>query len=123
MLEYDILDTTGDEVVLQLRGELSGGREADHLRRSLDAYREDQGVRRIRVDVAALRFLDSTGVAILLQLRKEASERGKRFTVEGANGQVREKLSVTGLLDVLQAGNAGGAEGPPSPDAGMRGFV
>jgi len=58
----------------------------------------------IRVDLAPLSFLDNHGVATLRGLAKESERRGKRFRVERPEGQVLEKLEVTGVLKVLQGG-------------------
>lgn len=49
-------------------------------------------------------FLDNHGVATLLALYKESERRGKSFRVEGPQGQVVEKLLVTGVLKVLREG-------------------
>ena len=58
----------------------------------------------IRVDLAPLSFLDNHGVATLLALAKESERRGKRFRMERPEGQVLEKLEVTGVLKVLREG-------------------
>jgi hypothetical protein len=42
-------------------------------------------------------------VAVLIALWKESAARQKRFLVEGARGQVREKLLITGALGPLEA--------------------
>jgi anti-sigma B factor antagonist len=53
------------------------------------------------LDLRGLRFIDSTGLGVLLQI--EALARGKRldFTVLCGDGQVREVLRTTGLDGVL----------------------
>lgn len=104
MVQYRIADRTEDSVLLQLSGELAHHFRTEPLRRALEEHFVDDGVKLIRVDLAPVTFMDSYGVATLMSLLKESQERGKKFLVEGAQGQVREKLGVTGVLRVLQKG-------------------
>ena len=104
VVDYEVVAREGERVVLQLRGELTAALQTDTLREALEEHYVDDGVRRIEVDIAPLRFLDSYGVATLVALHKESRERGKRFVVGGAQGQVREKLRVTGVLEILEQG-------------------
>lgn len=104
VIDYRVLERSGDFVILQLRGELAGRLWTDHLKRALEEHYVDDGVRVIRVDVAPVTFLDNFGVATLVALRRESRDRGKEFVVEGPEGQVREKLSVTGVLSMLEGG-------------------
>lgn len=101
MLEYDVVERGTQQVVLQLRGELAGEQWIYQLRRSLEDHFVDDGVREIYVDLGALTFLDSEGVAVLVSLQRESERRGKNLWVQGVEGQVAEKLRVTGLLDKL----------------------
>jgi anti-anti-sigma factor len=97
-----VIERAQDYVVVGLEGDYAGERLTDRVRETLEDHYVDDGVRRIRVDVHALRYIDLEGVASLLALRRDSTERGKRFTIEGAQGQVREKLAVTGVLDYLE---------------------
>ena len=101
MVDYEVLDREGDHAFLVLRGELVGDVSSDHVKRELERHYVDDGVRTIRVDLADLDFINLDGIRILLELRAESIHRGKRFVVQDAQGQVREKLRVTGLLDPL----------------------
>lgn len=101
-VEHRVLEKRGDHVVVQLTGEMSGQLWTEHLRHALHDHFVDDGVRLIRIDVSPISFMDSYGVATLVSLRRDSEERGKRFVVEGADGQVRDKLRVTGVLGFLQ---------------------
>ncbi len=103
-MQYRIAARTEDSVLLQLSGELAHHFRSDQLRRALEEHFVDDGVKVIRVDLSPVTFMDSYGVATLVSLLKESQERGKTLLVEGATGQVREKLGVTGVLKVLQKG-------------------
>jgi anti-anti-sigma factor len=102
--DYEVVEREGERVVLQLRGELTESLQTEALKEALEEHYVDDGVRVIEVDLAPLRFLDNYGVATLVALQKESRDRGKRFHVEGAGGQVREKLRVTGVLRILEQG-------------------
>lgn len=104
MVQYQIASRTEDSVLLQLSGELAHHFRTEQLRRALEEHFVDDGVKVIRVDLSPVTFMDSYGVATLVSLLKESQERGKSFLVEGAHGQVLEKLGVTGVLKVLQRG-------------------
>jgi anti-anti-sigma factor len=105
MFACRVIERENDYVIVQLDGEFAGERLTDRVREALEEHYVDDGVRRIRLDLGSLRFIDLEGVAALLSLRKESTERGKGFTVEGALGQVREKLGVTGVLVLLESGS------------------
>ena len=102
MIEYKVLERGGDYVLLQLRGELAGQLWTESLRRALEEHFVDDGVRRIRLDLSPVSFLDNYGVATLVALQKLSRERGKDFAIEGSDGQAYEKLRVTGVLQILQ---------------------
>jgi anti-sigma B factor antagonist len=56
------------------------------------------GVRTVVVDVSGVRFLDSSGISVLLHGRREAEATGVSYLLTGATGMVREVLAVTGVL-------------------------
>ena len=77
-------------------------------RRSAQALEDhfvDDGVKRIRLDLAPVSFMDNYGVATLVALHRESKEQGKRLIIEHASGQVRDKLTVTGVIQILQEGD------------------
>lgn len=57
-----------------------------------------EGAEAVRVDLSGVRFLDSSGIALLLRGRREADERGVDFRVVGARGVALQVLEVTGVL-------------------------
>jgi len=63
VIDYRVLERSEDFVILQLRGELAGQLWTDRLKRALEEHYVDDGVRRIRVDVSPVTFLDNFGVA------------------------------------------------------------
>jgi anti-anti-sigma factor len=104
MAGFTVIDRQGDHILLALEGDLTGRVMTDRLKEALEEHYVDDGVRVIRVDLSPVRFMDSYGVATLVGLLRASQDRGKRFVVEGAGGQVREKLRVTGVLGILEQG-------------------
>jgi anti-anti-sigma factor len=105
MFSCRVVERDRDYVVVGLEGEFAGERLTEGVRETLEEHYVDDGVGRIRVDLHEVRFIDLEGVAALLSLRRESQERGKRFTIERVQGQVRQKLGVTGVLDLLERGD------------------
>jgi anti-anti-sigma factor len=103
-LDFEVVEHGEDFVILALRGELSEQFWTKRIRHVLEEHYVDDGVRVIRADLSAVRFMDNHGVATLLALYKESLARGKRFVVEDAVGQPREKLKVAGVLRILEGG-------------------
>jgi anti-sigma B factor antagonist len=55
------------------------------------------------VDLAALEFLDSMGVQVLLQAKRRATGRQIPFSVINARGRVLRVLTIIGVHDLLAA--------------------
>lgn len=87
---------------MSLQGELTGEHLPGCIGEWLEEHYRDEGLRHIRMDLRSIDYSDLEGVAALILLQRQAKDRGKRFTVEGACGQVLDKLRVTGVLDLLE---------------------
>lgn len=55
----------------------------------------------IRVDLGAVTFLDSSGIAVLVVAHRLASGAGAKYTVVNANPAVYEHLRLTGLAELF----------------------
>jgi anti-sigma B factor antagonist len=53
------------------------------------------------VDLTATGFLDSSGIAVLINGRRQAEEAGIAFSVVGAGGIVLQVLTMTGVWELL----------------------
>jgi anti-anti-sigma factor len=63
----------------------------------------------VTVDVAAVTFLDATGIAVLAGQRNRLREQGGGLMLRSPHGIVRRALEVTGLSDwVVDGERAGG---------------
>jgi anti-sigma B factor antagonist len=73
----------------------------------------------IRVDLGAVTFLDSSGIAVLVIAHRLASSAGARFAVTNPSAAVYEHLRLTGLADLFGVERPAPADGQPQgADAG-----
>jgi len=77
----------------------------DLLESQLRMSVEDESTREVVLDLRDVRFLDSSGLAVLVKVRRLAREAGKRFWVEGATGMVRDVMDLTGVWGYLAGGH------------------
>lgn len=98
LFSYSI-EAADDAVVIRLRGELDAF-SATVLGPGLAGLSLD--VTEVRVDGSGLTFLDSTGIATLMDLRTRASGSGAWFALEGLPDPIRQVLEIAGLLEHLQ---------------------
>ena len=55
----------------------------------------------LEVDLSRLRFIDSTGIGVLLRVEAEARERGVDLSIIPGPREVQRVFEVTGLSDAL----------------------
>jgi anti-sigma B factor antagonist len=65
----------------------------------LDALKNDA---RLATNLAAVKYIDSSGIASLLEVLKAARTNGKRFVLFGLTVGVREVLQLTRLTGVFE---------------------
>ena len=97
----------GDGLCVAVAGEVDA-HTAPQLRAALlDAVSRHQSV---TVDLAAVTFMDSQGLAVLLRARQKAESRGGRLRLERVPARVMKLLRITGLepafvIDSIVDGN------------------
>lgn len=87
-------------MVIALDGELDMA-NAGTLERALNGP-ETASTNAIVLDLEQLRFIDSTGLRIILAARERCQQRGQRFAVTPGSPQVQRLLSVTGVSQHLR---------------------
>jgi anti-sigma B factor antagonist len=87
-------------VVVHASGEVDMTVSALLERTLLDAVRQD-GARQVLVDLAGLRFLDSSGVHALVRGYQAANDAGNVLVVRNATGVVARVLYITGVAEAL----------------------
>jgi anti-anti-sigma factor len=85
---------------LALHGELDLA-SAPALESSLSGI-EEQAPKRLVIDLRELRFIDSTGLRLLLQADARWRKRGSELVLRPGEPTVQRVFDVTGALDVLR---------------------
>ncbi len=96
-----------------LTGDLDIASYEQALERVQEAERGRPAV--LVIDLAALEFVDSTGVRLVLDADQRARAQGRRVAVRLGAGQARRVFHTLGLLDVLDV--LPDAEGDAEGDA------
>ena len=86
----------GQETLVSLGGELDLS-SAPALRELLAGAFEDDGPRRIVLDLSDLIYLDSTGLSIFVSAHKRASASGVEFCLANPNPSVARLFKITAL--------------------------
>jgi anti-anti-sigma factor len=60
-----------------------------------------EGAERLLLDLQGIDFIDTTGLATLLELRSTLQAKGVLFEILAADGPVRQAVDVTGLGHLL----------------------
>jgi anti-anti-sigma factor len=94
----------GDTSTLTLTGEIDLV-SSTRLNRELDTLldRVPPPVR-LRIDLADVAFMDTTGVAVLLKARRRALELDCRFVVSSTSPTIARLFEITGLAGLLAEG-------------------
>ena len=99
-LRVDRTDDGDGRTCLAVAGEVDMT-TGDAFRRDVLGALAEPGARNVQLDVAAITFIDSHGVAVLVQARRLADERGVGFAVLRAGHVVRSVLEMLGVYALL----------------------
>jgi anti-anti-sigma factor len=99
--------TGAGAIRLEVAGEIDIG-TVDLLRDSVGDVLRERGVTSVLLDFGGLRFLDSSGIATLINAHRLAGERGIGLRIADCQGPVRHVLEVTGVYDVLAVDGSAG---------------
>lgn len=101
--EHEV-ESNADGVRIRVRGEIDLA-VADNLQKWIaEAIAATPGTTRAEVDLAAVTFLDSTGIRALVLAQRDAQEHGVLMRICGARGRVEMVLKLTGVFELLTAG-------------------
>ena len=94
------LSTTkdGTTATVAAAGEIDISNVGD-LRREVTGAAE--GSDRVRLDLTAVEFIDSTGLGCLLELRSTLRSRDVMLEIAAGDGPVRQAVEITGLGELL----------------------
>jgi anti-anti-sigma factor len=68
---------------------------------ALEQALDRPGMSALEIDLSRLRFVDSTGIGVLLRLDAEARERGVAVAILPAPPEVQRVFEMSGVLDAL----------------------
>jgi anti-anti-sigma factor len=71
---------------------------------ALERLLDEPGLETLALDLSDLRFVDSTGVGVIVRLADETRERGIDLTIAPGPPEVQRVFEVSGLVDVLPFG-------------------
>ena len=89
----------GNELVLELEGDLDIA-TAGTLRACLESI--DGSVGRVTLDLSRLRFLDSTGIGVIVEAHRRLDPQGRELVLRSPQGPVAKIIDITGLRTVLK---------------------
>ena len=92
---------SGSERVLQVSGELDIA-SAGELRSAGEAALNDSACTALRLDLAEVSFMDSTGLGVLIGLRNSAEAGRKDLVIANPSPTVSRLLDLSGLLGVFR---------------------
>ena len=102
----------GRTTVARLTGELTAP-DIPRLESHLVSLERTPGLAYLFVDLTALEFIDSSGIALLLRFKRRGAQSDYEFAVRGLSRIVRDRLDRSGLLSIL----LGADDVAPSPGA------
>ena len=91
--------TNGGTTIVDVTGHIDLG-SSPALRKTL--LQSLQGTDRLAINLVEVKYIDSSGIASLLEVLKEARNRQKRFLLFGLTVAVREVLQLTRLTGVFE---------------------
>jgi anti-sigma B factor antagonist len=85
--------------VLRLQGRFVTGSDAELV--SAQNSLEEIGISKAIVDLRAVPYIDSTGLAFIVELHKSLVSRGGQLMLADANQRVRDVLEMTRIGEVI----------------------
>ena len=87
-------------LIARLSGELDQ-REAAEIRKELDSILEDGQIRRLIFDLSQLRFMDSSGIGLIIGRYKRLKRRNGIVAVTGLDERMNRILDMAGLFQLV----------------------
>ena len=98
MLDYERRQQT---LIVRLTDELDH-RAAGQMREELDALLRDGSIRRLVLDLKDLRFMDSSGVGLIIGRYKLMARRGGSVAVMHADKRMDRIFEMAGLYELVE---------------------
>ncbi len=96
------LSVNKDLLLITMAGDLMGGFEGEKLYREVEESIEN-GTRRCVVDLSQVRFLNSSGIGMLITLLAKFRNRGGDLAIMRPSDQLKKLLIITKLEAIFQS--------------------
>jgi anti-sigma B factor antagonist len=96
-----------DEVLVRLSGRTTVDSSPDLRDRLLQVLAAEPSPRAITVDLADVPYIETSGIATLIEALKIARHRQITFCLQGLGGSVLRLFEVTGVLALFEARDCG----------------
>jgi anti-sigma B factor antagonist len=106
------LERSPEGISLRMAGEMDIA-TADRLV-EMTRTLSDHDVRRVRLDLAELHFIDASGLSALVQTRTHVLDQGGRLTLHGVRPLLRRLLAITNLRAAFELAPALATPADPS---------
>ena len=90
-----------DELTVRLSGELDH-HTAAAIRQELDRLLADKRINRLIFDLRDLRFMDSSGIGMMIGRYKMMARRGGSVAVCSCGGQIDRLMELSGLYRIIE---------------------
>ena len=101
------VDQLGNDVIVRLSGRIDVDSSPD-LRDCLLAILSAEPLpRAITADLAGVSYIETSGIATLIEALRIARHHQAMFCLQGLSGSVLRLFEVTGVLTLFEAGNCG----------------
>lgn len=89
----------GEATIVDVSGDIDMGTSPGLRKTLLESLKATP---RLVVNLGAVRYIDSSGIASLVEVLKEARNKQKRLVLFGLNTAVREVLQLTRLIKIFE---------------------
>lgn len=97
MLEYELQRHT---LTVRLRSELDH-RAAEEIRAELDELLKNRSIRRLVLDLGRLKFMDSSGIGLIIGRYKLMARRGGSVSIANADARMDRIFRMAGLYQLV----------------------
>ena len=88
-------------LIVHLAGELDHS-AAGHMRAKLDALIDESCARKLIFDLGELRFMDSSGIGLILGRYRHMARRGGSVAVSGSNARIDRIFEMAGVYQLVE---------------------
>jgi anti-sigma B factor antagonist len=92
----------GEAKIVEVEGDVDLGTSPDLRRTLFDALHRSH---KLALNLAAIRYIDSSGIATLIEVLKDSQRLGKEFVLYGLSPAVQHVFRLTHVIRIFQVFN------------------